>query len=160
MSTQNFHSFATGLVSTLTASFLFCTHVYADPVWHCSRTDVQVADAANNFSLAALDVEREVMHVSLRDVYSIYQGNLVKASGVVVSACFIGGNHPMTQAAMKSIGATPLTLEKLSSKSAIARSHVYMVHNEQDMLACMTQHYPAIGYFPKATHTEAVGPCF
>lgn len=136
------------------------TNAFADPVWHCSRTDVQVADAADNFSLAALDTEREVIRISLRDLYSIYQGQTVKASGMVVSACFVGADSPLTKVAMKSIGAEPQVLEKLSRQSNLVGSHVYMVPNEQQMIACMTKHYPAIGYMPKATNNEAIGPCF
>ncbi len=152
------HSWLLGLCAS---GFVLCaTRALADPVWHCTRSGVQVADASNNFNLAALDTEHEVMRISLRDLYSAYQGTTVKASGMVVSACFVGGNHAMTQTAMKSIGAVPQVLEKLSSKNALTRSSIYMVQNEQDMLACMTKHKPAIGYLPESTHTETIGPCF
>jgi hypothetical protein len=135
-------------------------NLFADPVWHCSRTDVQVANAADNFSLAALDTEREVIRISLRDLYGIYQGQTIKASGMVVSACFVGAEHSVTKVAMKSIGAEPHVLQKLSRQSNLVGSNVYMVSNEEEMLACMMKHPPAIGYMPKATHNEAIGPCF
>lgn len=148
------------LLKLCAVGLLFCTTTYADPVWHCSRTDVQVANASDNFSLAALHAGREVMRISLRDLYGIYQGQTVKASGMVVSACFVGADNPLTKVAMKSIGAEPNVLEKLSRQSNLVSSHVFMVHNEQEMLACMTKHYPAVGYLPQATHNEAIGPCF
>lgn len=154
-------SFSKRLLSTYVLGLWLCaTAALADPVWHCTRSGVQVADASNNFNLASLDAEHEVIRISLRDLYSAYQGTTVKASGMVVSACFVGGNHVMTQTAMKSIGAVPQVLEKLSSQNAMVANHVYRVQNEHDMLACMTQHKPAIGYLSKATHTEDVGPCF
>ena len=137
-----------------------CLPAMADPVWHCSRTDVQVANASDNFTLAALDVEREVMRISLQDLYAVYQGGTVKAGGVQVSACFVGGNDPTTEKAMRSIGADAKVLERLSSQSSLVQSNIYRVQNEKDMLACMTKHQPAIGYFSKSTQHEAVGPCF
>ena len=155
----SFSSWLLGLC--VSSGLLLCaTAAQADPVWHCSRSGVQVADASDNFNLAALDVEHEVIRLSLRDLYSAYQGTTIKASGMVVSACFVGGQHAPTKAAMKSIGAEVQVLERLSRKSALVPSHVYMVQNEQEMIACMTKHQPAIGYLTKATHTEAVGPCF
>lgn len=156
--TKSFSSYLLGIV--VSSFVLCCTTALAEPVWHCSRSGVQVADASDNFTLAALDVEHEVMRISLRDLYSAYQGATVKASGMVVSACFIGGNHAMSKTAMKSIGAELHVLENLSRKSTLVASHVHMVKNEQEMIACMTKHKPAIGYLPQATQTEAIGPCF
>ena len=139
---------------------MVCTAAQADPVWHCSRTSVQVADAGDNFTLAALETEREVIRISLRDLFAAYQGSTVKVSGMVVSACFVNGTDAHTKNALKSIGADPLVLAKLSHKSTLINHHVYMVQSSKDMLTCMTKHQPAIGYFPTVMHTEAVGPCF
>jgi hypothetical protein len=146
--------------------FIFCWSWFAsaialaDPVWHCSRSDLQVADASNNFSLAALDVERQVIHISLRDLYAIYQGAPVQVSGYRVSACFMSGNDATTLQAMKSLGVNMSTVQSLSRKSLISSNHLYTVRNEQEMTACLAKHHPAIGYLPQATHTEAAGPCF
>jgi hypothetical protein len=145
---------------TFLSILLTSSNVLAEPIWHCSRSDVQLANAADNFSLAALDTEREVIRISLRDLYGIYQGQTIKASGMVVSACFVGADNPLTKVAMKSIGAEPNVLQKLAHQSNLVGTNVYMVPNEEEMLACMTKHHPAIGYMPKATHNEAIGPCF
>jgi hypothetical protein len=160
MNNTSRNSISSWLLGLCLSSTLLSVAAQAEPVWHCSRTGVQVADAGDNFTLAALDAEREVMRISLRDLYSAYQGHTVKASGLTVSACLMAGNHPTTQAAMQSIGADARVLEKMSRKSALVQSHVFVVQNEQDMQACMSKHYPAIGYLPQATHTEAIGPCF
>lgn len=160
MSNSKSRSIASWLLSFCVCTALMYSTAHADPVWHCSRTSVKVADAGDNFTLAALETEREVIRISLRDLYAAYQGTPVKASGMVVSACFMKGNDAETQAALKSIGAEPLVLEKLSRKSALVNHHVYIAQNPQDMLACITKHQPAIGYLPTAMHTEAVGPCF
>jgi len=160
MNIKEHKSRSSWLLCICVSAFLFTFSAQAEPVWHCSRTGVQVADAGDNFTLATLDTEREVMRISLRDLYSAYQGQTVKASGLTVSACVIAGDNPTTKAAMKSIGADARVLEKISRKSALIQSSVYVVQNEQDMQGCMTKHYPAIGYLQQATHNEAIGPCF
>jgi hypothetical protein len=124
----------------------------ADSVWHCSRSDVQIADASDDFVLASLALEREVIRLSLRDLFSVYQGSPVKMSGgLPLSACMVGGNEHQTVKAMQSIGANTETRNKLN---------IHLVQDEQAMLTCITQNHPAVGYLSKATHTEAVGPCF
>ena len=124
----------------------------ANSVWHCSRSDVQIADASDDFVLASLALEREVIRLSLRDLFSVYQGNPVKMSGgLPLSACVVGGNAQLTAKAMKSIGANTDTHNK---------PHIHLVQDEQAMLTCISQNHPAVGYLSKATHTEAIGPCF
>jgi len=147
-------------LSALLCGLVLCTTSMADPVWHCSRSYVQVADASDNFQLASLDAEREVVRLSLRDVYTIYQGSPVKVSGLPLSACFNGGKDLLTNLAMRSLGADSAVVQTLSRQSSITTNRLYMVHDEKAMLACITQHHPAIGYLAKPTHTEAVGPCF
>lgn len=160
MSTCVFRSFYSRLLALCIASGWFASLALADVVWHCSRTDMQVAAAGDNFTLAALDAEREVMRISLRDLYAVYQGTPVTVSGLPVSACFVGGDDATTRAALQSIGAQPKVLAQLSRKHALVSSPLFMVQSEQEMLACMAKHHPAIGYLAKPTHTEAVGPCF
>jgi len=135
--------------------------VLADPVWHCSRSEVQVADASDDFTLAALTLEREVIRISLKDLYVVYQGAPVKMSGgLPLSACVISNNSNLTATAMQSIGVRSATLKVLARESTQSKSQVHLVQDEMAMLACITKHHPAIGYLSKATHTEAVGPCF
>lgn len=160
MSDTAVNSSALSLMALCLSSSLLSAPAQAQPVWHCTRSSLQIADSGADFTLAALDVEREVMRISLRDLYAVYQGETVMASGLNVSACLVGGNNPTTKNAMMSIGANAQLLESASSKSASVFSNVYLIQSEQDMQACMTQHYPAIGYLPQATHTEAIGPCF
>jgi hypothetical protein len=131
----------------------------ADPIWHCSRTDMQVADASDSFTLSALD-DREVVQISLVDLYTVYQGSQISVSGRQLSACFIGGDDAVTSEAMRSIGIDPSLPHALSRKSTIGSSRLHMVRDEKSMATCIKKHHPAIGYLSKATHTEAMGPCF
>ena len=133
----------------------------ADPIWHCSRSDVQVANISDDFALAALSIEREVIRIALKDLYAVYQGKPVKLSGgLPLSACFIDLTAPMTNQAMNSIGVHPITLKSLTQQNSLIKAKVYRAKDEASMLACITQHQPAIGYLATPTHTEAVGPCF
>jgi len=144
--------------SALLSISLMSTPAWANPIWHCSRSDVQIANAADDFSLAALNAEREVIRLSLWDLYNVYQGTTVKLSGgFALSACVVSNDAVLTTTAMRSIG-TRLPLMAQESKGT--KSNVKIVSDESAMLNCIAKYQPAIGYLSKATHTEAVGPCF
>lgn len=138
-----------------------CAHIAkAEPVWHCSRTHVQVADASDAFSLAGLGLDREYIQISLRDLYGVYQGEVVRMSGHRLSACVIRGGQT-TADAMASIGLSshaPIAITRQSN--LLAPSTIYVVNNEQEMVNCIANHHPAIGYLNRSTHTDAIGPCF
>jgi hypothetical protein len=132
----------------------------ADPIWHCSRSDVQVADASDNFTLASLNLEREVIRMSLRDLYEVYKGTPVKMTGSrPLSACLIKDLN-QTSIIMRSIGSESITSEIVSSSDTLSRPNIYIVKNEADMEACISQHHPAVGYLPRIKNTEVIGPCF
>jgi len=142
--------------------FAFINHAAsAEPIWHCSRSDVQIADASDNFTLAALTLDREVIRISLRDLYTVYQGTAVKLTGgLPLSACIVSGNKSLTFSAMKSIGAQTATLISLTRAHALTSSNLHVIQDESAMLSCIEKHHPAIGYLSTVTKTEAVGPCF
>lgn len=134
---------------------------FADPVWHCSRSDVQIADASNDFTLAALTLEREVIRVALRDLHAVYQGVPVRMNaGLPLSACVVGNNSTLTTSALQSLGVTQATLKALAQQNSLNKSNIHVVKDEDAMLSCITKNHPAIGYLSKTTQTEAVGPCF
>ena len=131
---------------------------HAQYVWHCTRTSVQVADASDNFTLASLNLE--VIQISIRDLYAAYQGHQVMASGQKVSACFMDGNHETTKAAMRSLGVSPQAVRALSRSNQITPTSLFLVKNEQEMMACMDKHAPAIGYLSEPNQSAIAGPCF
>jgi hypothetical protein len=134
---------------------------FAEPVWHCSRSDVQIADASDDFTLASLALEREVIRISLRDLFSVYQGSPVKMTGSLpLSACVISDDSHLSVTALQSIGIQLAMIKAISSPHAILKSHVYTIRDEAEMQTCIAKHHPAVGYLSKATQTEAVGPCF
>jgi hypothetical protein len=134
---------------------------FADPVWHCSRSHVQIADASDDFTLASLNLDREVIRISLRDLYNAYQGVPVRMNGgVPLAACVVDQASGLTNTALKSIGASHTPLKALSRSHELINSQVILVKDEASMISCISKNHPAIGYLSKATNTEAVGPCF
>lgn len=139
---------------------LACTStVWAEPIWHCSRSDMHVADASSQFTLAALG-EREVIRLTLPDLYAVYHGSPVKVSGTPLSACFMVDKNKTALNALQSIGTNEQAAKALARKNNITNNNLHVVNDESSMLTCITRNHPAIGYLPKAIHTEAVGPCF
>lgn len=159
---KNHHKVFNAVAACLLCLALTAQSAYADPIWHCSRSDVQIADASDNFTLAALSsLEREVIKVSMQDLHTVYKGSPVKMSGgLPLSACVVGNNASITNNALQSIGANPAAVQALLRQNALSTSNIHLVANESEMLSCINKHHPAIGYLSKTTHTEAVGPCF
>jgi hypothetical protein len=106
-------------------------------------------------------LDREVIRISLRDLYNVYQDIPTRMSGgLPLSACVITENASLTTAALQSIGTQPLVVKALASQTNLSKSNIHMVRDESAMLSCIAKNHPAIGYLSKDTHTEAVGPCF
>lgn len=142
---------------TLCTFMVSTATVMAHPIWHCSRSDFQVANAEDNFTLAALSYDREVIRISLRDLHAVYNGSAVRMSGgPVLSACLIAGSTELTTAALDSIGSK----QHKSSSTFGQQPHIYIVQDEASMSTCITKHHPAIGYLSKVVTSEDLGPCF
>jgi hypothetical protein len=141
-------------------AFAHCS-AQAAPTWHCSKSDVQVADASDNFTLASLPLSREVIRISLRDLYEAYQGAEVTMSGgQKLTACVATEDLALTVAAMTSIGSPLVTNKALANDWRTRFYSVHAVKNESDMQSCIVKNHPAIGYLSRPTHLEALGPCF
>jgi hypothetical protein len=140
------------------------TSLWADPIWHCSRTgntDAQhVADASEQFSLASMSPAPDVIGVSIRDLIDIYSGVPVRVGDLPLSACFMPGQDALSLAALQSLGLQPSAIQALARKSAIVQSNLHLVTDEQQMRTCMSRHFPAVGYLSKPVDTEKFLPCF
>lgn len=140
--------------------------VWANAVWHCSRTPVvDVAtdnrpDPGDLFSLAEQGVADDVIRISVRDLIDVYSGASVRLSGVPLSACFMPVNDPVTGKTLRALGLSADVLSALARKSAIAKSHLYRVTDEEEMKACIARNQPAVGYLTQAQVTEKLAPCF
>lgn len=140
------------------------TSVWADPIWHCSRTGTtepqNVADASEQFSLASMNSAQDVIGVSIRDLIDIYSGVPVRVGALPLSACFMPGQDALSLAALQSLGLQPSAIQALARKSSIVQSNLHLVTDEQQMRACISRHFPAVGYLSQPVDTDKILPCF
>ncbi len=151
--------------SIIFSAVVVCMSAWSDPVWHCSRNSTdstQTISAAqeNQFSIASLNSSADVIAVSINDLIDIYSGVSVRLGGVPLSACFMPSNQELTSSALTSLGLQTPTIQALARKSSIIQSHLFFVTNENQMMACISKNYPAVGYLAGPTSTDDVSPCF
>lgn len=151
------------LLCTLAVSFT----AMADPVWHCSRNiekgeDVSSSRQAkeNEFSIASFNSSADVIGVSISDLIDIYSGSPVRIGGLPLSACFMPNQQGLTSAALTSLGLQASSIQALARKSAIVQNNLFFVATEKQMVNCIAQHFPAVGYLDEPTQTSEVQPCF
>lgn len=154
--------FFIGVVVTV----LTATTVYADHVWHCSRTTTgmsateQTPAPQDQFSIASVSSSADVIGVSVRDLMDVYSGTPVRIGGLPLSACFLMGNDSLTHEALTSLGVKLSTIEALARKNSIVQSNLYYVNDESKMDICIGKNFPAVGYMSKLIETDKVMPCF
>jgi hypothetical protein len=119
-----------------------------------------VADASEQFSLASMSSAPDVIGVSIRDLIDIYSGVPVRVGALPLSACFMPGQDALSLAALQSLGLQPSAIQALARKSSIVQSNLHLVTDEQQMSACISRHFPAVGYLSKPVDTDKVLPCF
>ena len=146
-------------------SVLISCSTVADPVWHCSRnTEVEKTAVPhvreNQFSIASFGTSTEIIGVSISDLIDVYSGVTVRVGGLPLSACFMPNNEKLTSTALASLGLQASTIQALARKSTIIHSHLYLVTNDVQMLSCISQHFPAVGYLDEPHDTVSVQPCF
>jgi hypothetical protein len=137
----------------------------ADAVWHCSRAPVTVLENGSipdedRFQLASVVPNMQAIGITLLDLIDAYSGQAILINGQRLSACFMPGNTPLSVQALDALGLKASTMQLQARKSAIVQSHLKMVNNEAEMLACIVRHYPAVGYLSRQTANEQVVPCF
>jgi hypothetical protein len=139
---------------------------WADTTWHCSRNvhnamHSQMASAEKDqFSIAAVGSAPDVINVSIRDLLDLYSGVTVRISGLTLSACFMPSNRALTSSALNELGLNASTMLALSRKNAIVQNNLHLANDEVDMLRCIENNFPAVGYMSTTTESELVAPCF
>lgn len=109
-----------------------------------------------NFDLSITDL----IELELSDIYGVYSGETISMGPRLLSACFIRGNSRVHRVAMDLVGIAPSSVEALSKASAIVKSRIYPVADEDQMQICIEKHHPAIGYLTDATVSDGIAPCF
>lgn len=149
----------------LLCTVLISTCTWSQPIWHCSRNTGAVTDNAKStieeqFSIASFNSEVEVIGVSINDLIDVYSGLPIRIGGLPLSACFMPSNERLTNTALTSLGLQPSAIQSLARKSSIVQSNLYLVTNDQQMVSCIEQHFPAVGYLDSPTEAHDVSPCF
>jgi hypothetical protein len=144
---------------------LISSSACADPIWHCSsnagsQSNASIQAQENQFSLASFNSSMDVIGVSISDLIDVYSGVTVRIGGLPLSACFMPENESLTTSALMSLGLQPSSIQALARKSSIIQSNLYFVTNEKQMVSCIAQHFPAVGYLDGPINTETVQPCF
>ena len=135
-------------------------------VWHCSKhqqlnmisTSAPLADQDDLFDLS--NFSASTIAISLNDLSDIYNGRPVQLGQQSLTGCFMAGDIALNQAAFSSIGLRGSALQLMNRRNAIAQSQLRMVHSESDMLVCIANNYPAVGYLASALVNDEVAPCF
>jgi hypothetical protein len=153
-----------------TAWLLIASGSQAQSVWHCSRqTDLDQSGAGSyqaeqsrddTFQIASMSVNTDVIGITLRDLMDVYAGVPVRIGGKPLTACFNNNNEPSSTEALSSLGLNANAMSALSRKSAIVRSQLKWVSDENDMMHCISRNFPAVGYFTAPQDTAEVSPCF
>ena len=138
---------------------------WSESIWHCSKipSDEPLQSAVaqqDQFSIASLGGNSEVIGVSIRDLIDAYSGTVVNLGGVPLSACFWAGEEKLTASALQSLGLQPSAAMSLTRKSAIIQNNIHIVTSQSQMLQCIADKYPAVGYLPSSKETNKVSPCF
>jgi len=155
------------------AGLVLCTCIalgwasaHAQVVWHCSKHQgrasaaplTSIEQTQDWFHLSGFS--SETITVSLNDLSDIYRGRRVQLGSQTLTGCFVTGDNPLNQAAYESIGLRWDTLQLMQRRSAIAPGQLSLVRTESDMLSCIANHYPAVGYLSQVHHNDEVAPCF
>lgn len=134
-------------------------HAYAEPIWHCSRSpNTPVPAAKDNYLNKPNEQGNEVIRLTIRDLYEAYQDVPVYLGKSVLSACFMASNDENTQSALQAIGTDQKEVQDLAAQSH--SKHLIMVKDELEMLRCIAENHPAIGYVSGPVNTSTIGPCF
>ncbi len=155
------------LILILLIEFFCLDSSMAEPVWLCSKDKTMAETEAvetsmneNEFTIADLGNSNGVISISIRDLIDVYSGRLVKVGGRALSACYLTGNNRISDEALDSLGLNINVIKSLAKSSAIVRSQLFGVTNQEEMLSCIDEHFPAVGYLSQAKSTPNVDSCF
>jgi hypothetical protein len=139
-------------------------------IWHCSKLSaVQAAthtsqatkvDTANDFTLAAYAADDDVISVSLPEILDVYSGRRVTLGHMELSACLLQGQNELTQQALNSLGINAATARILAKKNSLIQTNLFVVANEEQMVQCISRHFPSVGYLARRFENTEMAPCF
>jgi hypothetical protein len=154
----------------MAASCFLASAAHAQIVWHCSKQGAMsvmpsvettaTIEREDVFQIASMGSNPDVIGITLSDLIDVYSGLPVRIGGRPLKACFLNDNGPSSRDMLESLGLNANSMSALARKSAIVRSQLEWVSNEDDMMRCMIKNHPAVGYFTEPHETDEVAPCF
>jgi len=138
----------------------------AQTIWHCSKQSaVWVADQRAQkamapedvFQIASINTHPSVIGITLRDLMDAYSGVPVRVSGQALTACVM--REPQSTA-LESLGIGSGQAASLPQINREGPQPLQWVNTTDDMLSCMLNNHPSVGYFTEFIETPEVLPCF
>jgi hypothetical protein len=131
-----------------------------DVVWTCSRSEsVQtVFEKLRAYRIDPLSVkDDDGIAITLSDLYAAYAGRTISMGPKVLKACSLPVADPLQKNALDMLGYRP---EDLGQALKEPSSQLVTIPSIHEMVKCIAENHPAIGFFPKVVENEFMSPCF
>jgi hypothetical protein len=139
-----------------------------EAVWHCSKyhTISLAPDPIKNltsfddndlFYLSSF--QSEVISISHEDIADVFTDRHVAIGHLPLTGCFVEQGTALNRAAFESIGLNWSGLLPMLILRSIQSHNLSMVHNEDEMRACIVNNFPAVGYMTHIVEDEEIAPC-
>lgn len=145
---------------------VWATQVWAqEVVWHCSKhntlelegdTHTNATPDAASFELSSF--QTTTIHISLPILSELYRGRAFRIDNQPLTACFVQGLNPLSQAAFTNLGLAWSPMQLMAR--AQSAEHLVMLRDESQMQSCIVNNFPAVGYLSHTVRNDELGPCF
>lgn len=135
-------------------------------IWHCSKYpqlptgDVSSIINDDNHLFYLSSFSSTNIDITLNDLSDVYSGRRVTLGRELLTACFWSGDTSLNRNAFETIGLNWSVLQLMSRRSSISLGNLRMVQSEAEMMACIANNFPAVGYFNNTIENEDIAPCF
>lgn len=131
-----------------------------DVIWTCSRaeSDQTVFDAARAYRIENLSQKDDYgIAITLMDLYGAYAGQPIQMGKKELNVCSLPVSDPLQKNALDMLGYQPEELRKALDKPGSRLVTVPTIH---EMVKCITENHPAVGFFAEVVENESMSPCF
>lgn len=131
-----------------------------DVVWTCSRaeSDQAVFDAARAYRIDNLSQKDDYgISITLLDLYGAYAGQPIQMGKKVLNVCSLPPLDPLQKNALDMLGYQPEDLRKALKTPG---SRLVVIPTVHEMVKCIAENHPAVGFFADVVENESMSPCF
>lgn len=133
---------------------------WATPIWHCSRQPPELNASPDGLHMAVMGTVSDAIPLSMADLLSAYAGQAVSIGGMTLTACMLAPQQALAAQVIHSLGLNIQQMQQRWSQPSAAPSWIRQVHNDQAMIDCINEHYPAVGFLSQPVQHDRVMPCF